>query len=118
VKLDYVILVLKSDDLFYFTSMIELLEELPQELLRKLPIELWLLIGKYVVRFTLLDTLQFPVVIYCPRSIQYYSSYWQAFCGDHYWDIESDGPLSTSLIGQAFRSKRIAFCLSGVCFVL
>jgi hypothetical protein len=96
--------------------MICLLDDLPREIFIMLPVEIWLMIGKYLVRFTLQEKLQFPLLIERPRYFQYYSCYWQAYCGDHRWDIESKGPLDTSLIGHSFRFKRVEFCLSGVLF--
>lgn len=95
-----------------------MLKDLPKELFDQLPIEVWLIVRKYLVRFTLKDLLVFPVSVQRPRFFQYYSVYWQSYCGDHRWDVESNGPLHTSLIGQNFRNRRVQFDLAGILFAL
>jgi hypothetical protein len=101
-----------------FARMICTLEEYPRSLIVKLPKEIWLIICKYVLKFTLKGLLTFPILVNKPRFFEYYSIYWQASCGDHCWYIESGGPLRSSLIDHKFRKKRVAFHLAGLAFVI
>jgi hypothetical protein len=98
--------------------MICTLEEYPRGLVEKLPKEIWLIVCKYVLRFTLKGLLKFPILVNKPRYFEYYSIYWQAYCGDHFWNIESGGPLRSTLIDHKFRKKRVSFHLAGLVFVL
>ena len=66
------------------------------------------------VKSFLESNLKFPVLI-CRRQDHYfYADYWQAYLNKHRWDIECQGPQMTSLVGQYFKGKRIAFYWSGV----
>jgi hypothetical protein len=92
--------------------------ELPLSLLCKLPWELWLIVKKYTVLFTLQHSLQFPTLICKRRNHLFYADYWQAHMRHHRWDIESSGSTMSSLIGQSFRDRRISLRWAGLAMTI
>ena len=89
-------------------------DEMPAKLFDKLPPELWRSVKMFFVKESLKEKLQFPIVTCKRRSHVFYADYWFAVCGHHRWDIESGGPVFTSLISQYFKTKRISFDWSGL----
>jgi hypothetical protein len=92
-------------------------EEVPPELFKRLPVELWLLIKKFFIIETLKDKLKFPILLPIRLGHEMYADFYQARVGVHRWDIESGGPSFTSLVSYYFKEKRYTFDWTGISMI-
>jgi hypothetical protein len=79
----------------------------------KLPAEIWKMIEKYIVIFSLADKLVFPMVICERMNHSFFADYYIAFCGDHRWEIETANIVQSSLVAQYFKKQRLRIEWSG-----
>lgn len=89
-------------------------EDLPSSIFVLLPPEIWLYIYKFYVKKCLLDDLSFPIIVNIRMNDEFFADYWQAYCGGHYWEIESANDSSSSLISHFFNKTRSSIDWSGL----
>ena len=82
--------------------------------LKVFPVEIWLIIKKFYVRYYLKENLLFPFTI--PRRInhEFFADYYQVYLRDHRWDIEIANMSQSSLVSHHFKRKRISLEWSGI----
>ena len=97
--------------------MSDLFEDLPSEIFKKLPVEIWLLIKKFYIIQSLKDKLKFPTILEIRLGHEMYADFYQARVGLHRWDIESGGPAFTSLVSYYFKEKRHTFDWTGISMI-
>ena len=91
-----------------------LFEDIPDCIICLLPPEIWKIVYKFYVKKSLLDSLQFPIVINKRLDDDFFADFWQAYCGGHRWDIETGNEIQSTLISHFFNQKRSSIDWSGL----
>lgn len=91
-----------------------LFEDIPTFIVNKLPKELWIIIRKYYIIKCLTDDLKFPIVFNRRLNDTFFADYWQIYCGDHRWDIETGNDKNSTLMSHFFKQKRSSINWSGL----
>lgn len=91
-----------------------LFEDIPLLIKILLPPEIWYIIHKFYIEKCLIDNLQFPMVLNIRMNDDFFADYWQAYCGGHYWEIESANDSESTLISHFFNKTRSSLDWSGL----
>lgn len=91
-----------------------LFDDIPFVIKILLPAEIWKLIHKFYIKKSLIDHLQFPMVLNIRMNDDFFADYWQAYCGGHYWEIESTSDSQSTLISHFFNKTRSSLDWSGL----
>ena len=95
-----------------------LFEDIPFKIKILLPAEIWKIIHKFYVQKCLIDYLHFPIIINIRLNDEFFADYWQAYCGGHYWEIESANDSCSTLISHFFNKTRSSIDWSGMKMML